>query len=186
MTRSSTKKAGTALAFSNSTDASAAPLAPSPSPRSTQTNQTKRAAASDDILQCGDTSTLQTSGGGGGGGGGGVNAAAEAISSVRRMQNHILLRRHAAKCPHEDGPCPVTRSCGAMKKLWKHIRGCKDKSCPVKYCAYSRDSLTHYHRCCDTWCPVCLPVRGAIHRAHAKAQAETEKTATRESGGEQG
>ena len=69
-----------------------------------------------------------------------------------------------------------------MKKLWKHIRGCKDKNCPVKYCAYSRDSLTHYHRCCDMWCPVCLPVRGAIHRAHAKARAEKEKIATRENG----
>jgi E1A/CREB-binding protein len=55
-----------------------------------------------------------------------------------------------------------------MKRLWKHIAECKDQKCLVPHCVSSRYVLSHYHRCKDVRCPVCGPVREAIHRSHEK------------------
>jgi len=87
---------------------------------------------------------------------------------LRHQQQRLLLLRHAAKCPHDDGRCPVTPHCAGMKRLWKHIAECKDQKCQVPHCVSSRYVLSHYHRCKDTRCPVCGPVREAIHRSHEK------------------
>eukprot|EP00978_Attheya_sp_CCMP212_P045484 scaffold348462_cov62-Attheya_sp.AAC.4 len=87
---------------------------------------------------------------------------------LRHQQQRLLLLRHAAKCPHEDGRCPVTPHCAGMKRLWKHIAECKDQKCLVPHCVSSRYVLSHYHRCKDPRCPVCGPVREAIHRSHEK------------------
>jgi len=89
---------------------------------------------------------------------------------LRHQQQRLLLLRHAAKCPHENGKCPVTRHCAGMKRLWKHIAECKDQKCQVPHCVSSRYVLSHYHRCKDARCPVCMPVREAIHRSHEKAK----------------
>jgi len=87
---------------------------------------------------------------------------------LRHQQQRLLLLRHAAKCPHEDGRCPVTVHCAGMKRLWKHIAECKDQKCLVPHCVSSRYVLSHYHRCRDLRCPVCGPVREAIQRSHEK------------------
>ena len=87
---------------------------------------------------------------------------------LRHQQQRLLLLRHAAKCPHEHGKCPVTPHCAGMKRLWKHIAECKDQKCLVPHCVSSRYVLSHYHRCKDAGCPVCGPVREAIHRSHEK------------------
>lgn len=87
---------------------------------------------------------------------------------LRHQQQRLLLLRHAAKCPHEDGQCPVTPHCAGMKRLWKHIAECKNQKCQVPHCVSSRYVLSHYHRCKDVRCPVCGPVREAIHRSHEK------------------
>lgn len=109
-----------------------------------------------------------------------VNAAATVASSnglaanrdrqqvLRHQQQRLLLLRHAAKCQHEDGRCPVTPHCAGMKRLWKHIAECKNQKCLVPHCVSSRYVLSHYHRCKDVRCPVCGPVREAIHRSHEK------------------
>ncbi|GMI42377.1 hypothetical protein TrCOL_g11584, partial [Triparma columacea] len=89
---------------------------------------------------------------------------------LRHQQQRLLLLRHAAKCPHENGKCPVTPHCAGMKRLWKHIAECKDQKCQVPHCVSSRYVLSHYHRCKDARCPVCMPVREAIHRSHEKAK----------------
>eukprot|EP00587_Corethron_hystrix_P001372 CAMPEP_0113305838 /NCGR_PEP_ID=MMETSP0010_2-20120614/5322_1 /TAXON_ID=216773 ORGANISM="Corethron hystrix, Strain 308" /NCGR_SAMPLE_ID=MMETSP0010_2 /ASSEMBLY_ACC=CAM_ASM_000155 /LENGTH=1600 /DNA_ID=CAMNT_0000160371 /DNA_START=446 /DNA_END=5248 /DNA_ORIENTATION=- /assembly_acc=CAM_ASM_000155 len=89
---------------------------------------------------------------------------------LRHQQQRLLLLRHAAKCPHENGKCPVTPHCGGMKRLWKHIAECKDQKCLVPHCVSSRYVLSHYHRCKDPMCPVCGPVREAIHRSHEKSK----------------
>merc|ERR1719183_1247549 len=47
-------------------------------------------------------------------------------------------------------------------------RECKDQKCLVPHCVSSRYVLSHYHRCKDVRCPVCGPVREAIHRSHEK------------------
>jgi len=87
---------------------------------------------------------------------------------LRHQQQRLLLLRHAAKCPHEDGKCTVTPHCGGMKRLWKHIVTCRNQQCQVPHCVSSRFVHSHYHRCKDVNCPVCGPVRHAIHRNNEK------------------
>ena len=82
----------------------------------------------------------------------------------------LLLMRHASKCRHENGKCPVTPHCAGMKRLWRHIADCKDEQCQVPHCKSSRYVLSHYHRCKDQRCAVCGPVRDAIQRNHEKAK----------------
>jgi len=105
--------------------------------------------------------------------GNGINGSGSDRQQVlRHQQQRLLLLRHAAKCPHEDGRCPVTPHCAGMKRLWKHIAECKDQKCLVPHCVSSRYVLSHYHRCKDVRCPVCGPVREAIHRSHEKAKQQ--------------
>ncbi|GMI49286.1 hypothetical protein TrCOL_g6897 [Triparma columacea] len=94
---------------------------------------------------------------------------------LRHQQQHLLLLRHSAKCPHENGKCPVTPHCAGMKRLWKHIVECKDQKCQFPHCISSRHLLSHYHRCKDARCPVCIPVREAINGAgvHVENQPGT-------------
>ena len=89
---------------------------------------------------------------------------------LRQQQQRLLLLRHASKCPHECGTCPVTPHCQGMKRLWKHIAECKDQQCQMAHCVSSRYVLSHYHRCKDPRCAVCGPVREAIQRNHEKAK----------------
>ena len=103
-----------------------------------------------------------------GSGGSGSRKISDRQQVLRHQQQRLLLLRHAAKCPHEDGRCPVTPHCAGMKRLWKHIAECKDQKCLVPHCVSSRYVLSHYHRCKDVRCPVYGPVREAIHRSHEK------------------
>ncbi|KAJ1446006.1 hypothetical protein M885DRAFT_276923 [Pelagophyceae sp. CCMP2097] len=114
-------------------------------------------------------------------GGAAAHAAAAAASQrpyhadqrqqvLRQQQQRLLLLRHASKCPHDGGSCPVTPHCNGMKRLWKHIAECKDQQCQVAHCVSSRYVLSHYHRCKDARCAVCGPVREAIQRNHEKAK----------------
>ena len=87
----------------------------------------------------------------------------------------ILSLRHGAKCPHEDGKCPVTPHCSGMKRLWKHVAACKNKRCQVIHCVSSRKALLHYSRCKDVRCLVCGPVREIKHRYARQKQEELNK-----------
>ena len=89
---------------------------------------------------------------------------------LKQQQQRLLLLRHASKCPHENGRCPVTPHCASMKNLWKHIMGCKDQECKIPHCVSSRYVLSHYSKCKDVNCPVCGPVREAIRRNYQKSQ----------------
>ena len=102
------------------------------------------------------------------GAGSGNRQVSDRQQVLRHQQQRLLLLRHAAKCQHDDGRCPVTPHCAGMKRLWKHIAECKDQKCLVPHCVSSRYVLSHYHRCKDVRCPVCGPVREAIHRSHEK------------------
>jgi E1A/CREB-binding protein len=89
---------------------------------------------------------------------------------LKQQQQRLLLLRHASKCPHDAGMCPVTPHCSSMKQLWKHIMGCKDQECKVPHCVSSRYVLSHYSKCKDHVCPVCGPVRDAIKRNYEKSK----------------
>ena len=61
---------------------------------------------------------------------------------IRRKQQRLLLLRHASRCQHEAGKCPVTPHCASMKRLWEHITHCKYRSCTVQHCLSSRYVLS--------------------------------------------
>lgn len=84
---------------------------------------------------------------------------------IRHKQQRLLLLHHSAKCPHDDGRCTVTPHCGDMKRLWKHMEGCKDNQCRVPHCFSSRAILSHYRKCKDPACPACGPVRETVRKS---------------------
>merc|ERR1712238_29633 len=86
---------------------------------------------------------------------------------IRHKQQRLLLLHHSAKCPHEDGRCPVTPHCADMKRLWRHMEGCKDNQCRVPHCFSSRAILSHYRKCKDTACPACGPVRETVRKSQS-------------------
>jgi Bromodomain/TAZ zinc finger len=84
---------------------------------------------------------------------------------IRHKQQRLLLLHHSAKCPHDDGRCPVTPHCADMKRLWRHMEGCKDNNCRVSHCFSSRAILSHYRKCKDPACPACGPVRDTVKKS---------------------
>jgi Bromodomain/TAZ zinc finger len=86
---------------------------------------------------------------------------------IRHKQQRLLLLHHSAKCPHEDGRCPVTPHCADMKRLWRHMEGCKDNQCRVSHCFSSRAILSHYRKCKDAACPACGPVRETVRKSQS-------------------
>ena len=104
-------------------------------------------------------------------GGGGTQHTEEHRKQVlKQQQQRLLLLRHASKCPHENGRCPVTPHCWSMKQLWKHIMSCKDQECKTPHCVSSRYVLSHYSKCKEPTCPVCGPVREAIKRNYERSR----------------
>lgn len=99
-----------------------------------------------------------------GGGGSGSRNDPEWKVRIRHKQLRLLLLHHSAKCPHEDGRCPTTPHCADMKRLWRHMEGCKDNQCRVSHCFSSRAILSHYRKCKDNACPACGPVRETVRR----------------------
>ena len=91
---------------------------------------------------------------------------------IRHKQQRLLLLRHASKCKHEPGQCPVTPHCASMKKLWGHIAHCKSQQCTVQHCLSSRYVLSHYRRCKDPNCPACAPVRETIRKSEQRLQQQ--------------
>lgn len=84
---------------------------------------------------------------------------------IRHKQQRLLLLHHSAKCPHDIGTCTVTPHCSDMKRLWRHMEGCKDNNCRVPHCFSSRTILSHYRKCKDAHCPACGPVRETVRKA---------------------
>ena len=101
------------------------------------------------------------------GGGSGRNNDPEWKVRIRHKQQRLLLLHHSAKCPHEDGRCPVTPHCADMKRLWRHMEGCKDNQCRVPHCFSSRAILSHYRKCKDAACPACGPVRETVRKSQS-------------------
>ena len=101
------------------------------------------------------------------GSGSGRNNDPEWKVRIRHKQQRLLLLHHSAKCPHEDGRCPVTPHCADMKRLWRHMEGCKDNQCRVPHCFSSRAILSHYRKCKDSACPACGPVRETVRKSQS-------------------
>jgi len=91
---------------------------------------------------------------------------------IRHKQQRLLLLHHSAKCPHEDGRCTVTPHCADMKRLWRHMEGCKDNNCRVSHCFSSRAILSHYRKCKDANCPACGPVRDTVKKSSSRTPSQ--------------
>eukprot|EP00529_Nitzschia_sp_RCC80_P002658 CAMPEP_0113512338 /NCGR_PEP_ID=MMETSP0014_2-20120614/39288_1 /TAXON_ID=2857 /ORGANISM="Nitzschia sp." /LENGTH=1811 /DNA_ID=CAMNT_0000408693 /DNA_START=299 /DNA_END=5734 /DNA_ORIENTATION=+ /assembly_acc=CAM_ASM_000159 len=102
---------------------------------------------------------------GSGSGGSGSRNDPEWRVRIRHKQQRLLLLHHSAKCPYDDGKCPVTPHCADMKRLWRHMEGCKDNQCRVSHCFSSRAILSHYRKCKDAACPACGPVRETVKKS---------------------
>ncbi|KAL3917426.1 MAG: hypothetical protein SGILL_004720, partial [Bacillariaceae sp.] len=113
----------------------------------------------------GSSGNAMSSTGGGSGSSGGNRNDPEWKVRIRHKQQRLLLLHHSAKCPHEDGRCPTTPHCADMKRLWRHMEGCKDNQCRVSHCFSSRAILSHYRKCKDNACPACGPVRETVRKA---------------------
>ncbi|VEU37356.1 unnamed protein product [Pseudo-nitzschia multistriata] len=107
------------------------------------------------------------------GGGSGRNNDPEWKVRIRHKQQRLLLLHHSAKCPHEDGLCPITPHCVDMKRLWRHMEGCKDNRCNVRHCFSSRAILSHYRKCKDAACPACGPVRETVRKSQSNRGSTT-------------
>jgi len=110
----------------------------------------------------------------------------EAISSssllLKRQQRQLILLRHAMRCPHAPGECPVTTHCAQAKQLCEHMAACtQGDHCTRQHCASSKYLLSHYVQCggdddkvdlSSLACPVCGPVRAAILKSRRKVDEE--------------
>ena len=94
---------------------------------------------------------------------------------IRHKQQRLLLLRHASRCQHEVGKCPVTPHCASMKRLWDHIAHCKNQQCKVQHCLSSRYVLSHYRRCKNPICPSCGPVRDSIQRSNQREKSRQQQ-----------
>jgi len=110
-----------------------------------------------------------------GGGSGNSDRNGSEWQKIRHKQQRLLLLRHASRCQHEAGKCPVTPHCASMKKLWEHIAHCKNQQCTVQHCLSSRYVLSHYRRCKDPRCPACGPVRDTIRKSHEREKSRQQQ-----------
>eukprot|EP00924_Labyrinthula_sp_SR-Ha-C_P013817 snap_masked-scaffold_5-processed-gene-14.22-mRNA-1 protein AED:0.37 eAED:0.37 QI:0/-1/0/1/-1/1/1/0/1300 len=81
------------------------------------------------------------------------------IVSERRFL--LLTLYHSLSCTPET--CKVGADCLSMKKLWNHVKVCKNtsgnKKCPVENCALLRTLVFHYKSCLKPACKLCYPIR---------------------------
>ena len=75
----------------------------------------------------------------------------------------LLALLHAANCINNKcNVLPDDSCCHDMKLLYKHSKNCK-KICEYDNCYISRALLSHYARCQDLVCQICLPTRLSLH-----------------------
>ena len=83
------------------------------------------------------------------------------VQIIRQQQQQLIILRHASKCRHRGGKCPVRKQWGSMKNIRTHIIGRKSQKCSTPHCVSSRYLLSHYPNCKEM-CPVCGPVKSVI------------------------
>eukprot|EP00804_Cyclotella_cryptica_P008134 CCRYP_004622-RC/>CCRYP_004622-RC protein AED:0.01 eAED:0.01 QI:2408/0.8/0.83/1/1/0.83/6/813/1435 len=85
---------------------------------------------------------------------------------LQQQQRRLLLLRHSKLC--RIGPNCDTKFCPQMVILWKHLKYCRGKTCPVPHCVSSRCVLSHHRNCkrrgLSASCEICYPVAKYIRR----------------------
>lgn len=83
---------------------------------------------------------------------------------IRTQKLRLIRLHHASKCSSSD-------CCSEAKQLWNHMATCKQNTCGFTECNQSRRALSHYYKCKDDSCPVCVPVR-KVERSHKRHEEE--------------
>ena len=58
---------------------------------------------------------------------------------------------------------PPLRLCVTARAIMRHVLACADDACAEPRCVVTRQLLAHHSVCVLDNCPVCVPVRAAVH-----------------------
>lgn len=97
------------------------------------------------------------------------NGHASSSSNERTKHKQQRLLHHSSKRRAEEGTCKVCNYCADMKRLWRHMADCVDPHCRTPHCFSSRSILSHYRKCQDRRCPICVPVRKSVKEREGRS-----------------
>ncbi|CAH9088346.1 unnamed protein product [Cuscuta europaea] len=92
------------------------------------------------------------------------------INSARKLSNRtcegrflnqtrwLLFLFHARRCPDPEGKCAES-NCINAQKLLRHMEQCNALGCQYPRCAGSKHLHSHFRRCKNATCDVCIPVK---------------------------
>ncbi|CAN6980265.1 unnamed protein product [Brassica rapa subsp. trilocularis] len=79
-------------------------------------------------------------------------------NKFHKQQRWVLFLLHARTCKRPGVKCPG-RNCVTVQKLLSHMNSCVEPQCLYPRCRPTKSLISHYVKCKDLWCPVCVPVR---------------------------
>ena len=91
---------------------------------------------------------------------------------IESIKERLLILHHASTCAYPPGKCPImNKDCHIVRRYWEnHYSKCNDKKgeCRFPHCVSSRRAMSHFQRCRQKDCEICVPVRRAIHSDERK------------------
>lgn len=97
----------------------------------------------------------------------------EQRSYVIKQQRWLVFLRHCSKCTAQGTSCKLYgQNCHVAKQLWQHILKCHNPECTYARCSSSMDLLKHHHKCEDSSCLICVPVRHTIKKLQQQQQQQ--------------
>ncbi|KAF2617592.1 hypothetical protein F2Q68_00042260 [Brassica cretica] len=79
-------------------------------------------------------------------------------NKFHKQQRWVLFLLHARTCKRPGVKCPG-RNCVTVQKLLSHMNSCVEPQCLYFRCRPTKSLISHYVKCKDLWCLVCVPVR---------------------------
>ncbi|WZZ83252.1 hypothetical protein YC2023_103824 [Brassica napus] len=79
-------------------------------------------------------------------------------NKFHKQQRWVLFLLHARTCKRPGVKCPG-RNCVTVQKLLSHMNSCVEPQCLYPRCRPTKSLISHYVKCKDLWCLVCVPVR---------------------------
>mmetsp|Transcript_20920 Transcript_20920/g.27039 ORF Transcript_20920/g.27039 Transcript_20920/m.27039 type:complete len:262 (+) Transcript_20920:159-944(+) len=106
---------------------------------------------------------------------------------IEQQRHKLKGMVHASQCTHESQqkgcPCPNHRHCAAAKRLYNHAMNCQLPECFVPGCLKSRKSWSHFIRCKNEECVICVSIppetRVEVRKKYAGSIKTTKKKTSR-------
>ena len=91
-----------------------------------------------------------------------MTVAATPLTPHQRQARWLLLMSHTRSCA--GAPlCGFGQLCVTARAIMRHVLACADDACAEPRCVATRQLLAHHSACALESCPVCVPVRAAVH-----------------------